>query len=209
MYLEINILQPMAKEPDQKASPLADAPLSSYPAPSRPLPQNWKEVSMTMEVRSLLSQAILDTSSHGSGNSTPKRPNPVVVLTPPPHKLKDLPKLEDTSSQVSAQEDVEMVEASLGEVPNTISPIAAAPRSRSITLLADMGQLQGKANKALEELLTTKSSIDACRQKAVWELGMDLCWNDSETVESIKEAKAICTHAVQEAKHLLCGHQKS
>ena len=49
-------------------------------------------------------------------------------------------------------------------------------------------------------LLATKSSIEACRQKAVWELGIDLCQNDSKTAESIKEAKAICTHAVQEAK---------
>ena len=56
------------------------------------------------------------------------------------------------------------------------------------------------ANKALEELLATKSSIDAQRQKAVWELGVDLCWNDSKTAESIKEAKAICTCAVWEAK---------
>ena len=130
---------------------------------------------MTMEVRSLLSWAILDTSGHGSGNSTPKRPNPVVILTPPPHKLKDLPKAVDTSSQMSTQDDVEMVEASLGEVPTTISLIAAAPRSRSITTPADTGQLQEKVNKALEELLATKSSIDACRQKAVWDLGMDLC----------------------------------
>ena len=61
-------------------------------------------------------------SGHGSGNLTPKRPNPLVILTPPPHKLKDLPKPEDTSSQVSAPDDVEMAEASLGEVPTTISP---------------------------------------------------------------------------------------
>ena len=93
-----------------------------------------------------------------------------------------------------------MAEASLGEVPSTISPIAVAPKSRSITLPADVAQLWEKANKALEELLATKSSIEAHRQKAVWELGMELCWNDSETAESIKEATAVCTHAVQEAK---------
>ena len=29
---------------------------------------------------------------------------------------------------------------------------------------------------------------------------MDLCQNDSETAESIKEAKAICTHTIQEAE---------
>ena len=77
---------------------------------------------MTMEVRSLLSQVMLDMSGHGSGNLTPRRPNPVVVLTPPPHKLKELPKAVDTSSQVSALDDVEMAEASLEGVPTTISP---------------------------------------------------------------------------------------
>ena len=48
--------------------------------------------------------------------------------------------------------------------------------------------------------MATKSSIDARRQKAVWELGMDLHWNDSETAKSIKEAEAICIHAIWEAK---------
>ena len=87
------------------ASPLKTTP----PKPER-------EVSMAMEVRSLLSWAMLDMSGHGLGNSTPKRPNLVVVLTPPPHKLRDLPKPVDTSSQVSTPDDVEMAEASLGEV---------------------------------------------------------------------------------------------
>ena len=31
---------------------------------------------------------------------------------------------------------------------------------------------------------------------------MSLCQNDSETTESIKEAKAICAHSTQEAKTL-------
>ena len=68
---------------------------------------------MTMEVRSLLSPAMLDMSGHGSGNSTSRRPNPVVILTPPPHKPKELPQLVDTSSQVSILDDAEMAEASL------------------------------------------------------------------------------------------------
>ena len=142
LYLEINIPQPMAKELDQKALPLGrhSAIIISSPLKTTP-PKPEREVSMTMEVRSLLSWAMLDTSGHGSGNSTPKRPNPVVILTPPPHKLKDLPKLVDTSSQVSAPDDVKMAEASLGEVPTTISPIAVTPRSRSITPPADVGQL--------------------------------------------------------------------
>ena len=85
---------------------------------------------------------MLDKSGHGSGNSTPKRPNPVVVLTHPPHNLKELPKPVDTSSQVIALDDVEMAEASVEGVPTTISPIAATPRSRSITLPSDVGELQ-------------------------------------------------------------------
>ena len=157
---------------------------------------------MTMEVRSLLSQVMLDTSGHGSGNSTPKRPNVVVILTPPPHKLRDLSRLVDTSLQVSTPDNVKMEEASLEGVPTTISPIAATPRSRSITPPKDVGQLQEKTNKALEELLATKSSIDAHRQKVVWELGMELHWNDSETAESIKETRAICTHTTLDAEAL-------
>ena len=96
---------------------------------------------MTMEVRSLLSWAMVDTSGHGSGDLTPKRPNVVVILTPPPHKLKELPKPMDTSSQVSALDNVKMVEASLEGVPTTISPIAATPRSRSVTPPTDTAEL--------------------------------------------------------------------
>ena len=67
---------------------------------------------------------------------------------------------------------------------------------------ADASQLWEKANKALEELVATKSSIDAHRQKVVWELGMELHWNDSKAAESIKEARAICTHATLDAEAL-------
>ena len=157
---------------------------------------------MTMEVSSLLSQVMLDTSSHGSGNLTPRRLNLVVMLTPPPHKPKELPKPVGTSSWVSTLDDVEMVEASLEGVPTTISPMAMTTRSRSITPPADAAELWENANKALEELLTTKSSIDALRQRAIWELGMELHQNKSETAESIKEARAICSHVTLDAEAL-------
>ena len=140
---------------------------------------------MTMEVRNLLTQAMLDTSGYGSGDSTPRRLNPVVVLTPPPYKQKELPKQLDTSSQVSAQDDAEMAEASLEGVPTTISPIATTTRSESITPSTDMAELWENANKALEELLAMKASIDARRWRAVWELGMELHWNESEATESL------------------------
>ena len=74
-----------------------------------------------------------------------------------------------------------MVEASLEGVPTTISPIAATTRLESITPPADTAELLENANKALEELLAMKASIDTCRQRAVWELGMELHWNESKT----------------------------
>ena len=157
---------------------------------------------MTMEVRSLLSWVMLDMSGHVSGNLTPKRPNPMVVFTPPPHKLRDLLGPVDTSSQVSTPDDAKMAEAFLEEIPTTISPIAKTPGPSSGAPPTDASHPQEKANKALEELLAIKSSIDACRQKVVWELGMELHQNDSETMESIKEARAIGTHTTQDAEAL-------
>ena len=77
---------------------------------------------MTMEVRELLSRAVLDTSGHVSENSTPKSLNPIVILTPLPHKLGDPSRPVDTSSQVGALDDAEMAEASLEEVPTAPSP---------------------------------------------------------------------------------------
>ena len=145
---------------------------------------------------------MLDMSGHGSGNSTPRRPNPVVVLTPPPHKPKELPQPVDTSSQVSTLDDAEMVEASLEGFPTTISPIAMTTRSRSITPPTDVAELWENANKALEELLATKASIDAHRQRAIWRLGMDLHRNESMKAESIKEARAICSSVTPDTEAL-------
>ena len=65
-----------------------------------------------------------------------------------------------------------------------------------------MAELWENANKALEELLATKVSIDACRWRAVWELGMELCRNESTTAESIKEARAVCSHVTLDAQAL-------
>ena len=122
----------------------------------------------------------------------------MVVLTPPPHKPKELLQLVDTSSQVST----EMAEASLEGIPTSISPIAMTSRSRSIIPPADTMELWENANKALEELLTTKASIDACRQRAIWELGMELHQNESQATKSIREAKAVCSEVTLDAQAL-------
>ena len=134
VYLKVDILQPIAEELDQKVSPLGGcSPILLASTLKTTPPKLEREVGITTEVRNLLSQAILDMSGHVSGNSTPKRPNPMVVLTPPPHKLRNLSGLVDTSSQVSTPDDAEMVEASLEEVPTIISPIAKIPGPNSGT----------------------------------------------------------------------------
>ena len=173
IYIEFNIMQPSVEDLNQKALPLGrHSPILLASALKTTPPKLEREVSITIEVRNLLSRAILDTFGHVSGNLTPKSPNPVVVLTPPPHKLRNLSGLVDTSSQKSAPDDAEMAEASLEEVPTTISPIAETPGPSSGTPPTDASQLQENANKALGEPLATKSSTDACRQKVVWELGI-------------------------------------
>ena len=142
IYLEVNFPQPVMEELDWKVLPLGrHCPiLMAHPLKTTP-PKLERKVSMTMEVRSFLSWAMLGMSGHVSGTLTPKRPNPMVILTPPPHKLRDLPRLVDTSSQVSTPDNVEMLEASLEEVPTTISPIANTPGSRSGTPPTDASHL--------------------------------------------------------------------
>ena len=144
---------------------------------------------MTMEVRNLLSQAMLEMSSCRSEHSSPRRCTPVVVPMTLPWKPEGPLWPVDTSSQASAK----AAEASLEDIPMSISPIAAIFRTRSITPPVDVMELRANANKALEDLLTTKTSIDAHRQRAVWELGIVLCQNESQAAKSIKEAKAVCS----------------
>ena len=135
-------------------------------------------------------------SSCGSKHSSPRRPIPVAVPTTPLRKPEGLSWPVDTSSQAST----EVAEASLEDIPTSISPIVAVSRTGSVTLPVDTVGLQANVNKALEDLLTTKASIDACRQRAIWELGIALCQNESQAVESIKQAKAVCSQATLEAK---------
>ena len=88
IYLKVGIPQSMAEGPELTVPPSDICPsiLMASSIKATP-PKVEREISMTMEVRELLSQAVLDTSGHVSVNSTPKRLNPMVVLTPLPHKL--------------------------------------------------------------------------------------------------------------------------
>ena len=116
---------------------------------------------MTMKVSKLLSQAVLDTLGPASGSSTPKRLGSIVLAAVLPLKLEDSAQLVDTSSQVSAPEDVEMDNPTLEEIQaspcslvETLGPSGEAPS-------VDVARLQEEANKALGCLVVTRSSIDA------------------------------------------------
>ena len=90
VYLEIDILPPPVEELDQKVLPLGKVSTIMIASPHKSTTQKLGgEGSMTTEVRNLLSQAILEMSGCRSRNSTPRRPNPVVVLMPPPQKSRN------------------------------------------------------------------------------------------------------------------------
>ena len=188
IYLKVDIPQSITEESDPKALLPGKCPpiLMASPVKATP-PKLEREVSMNMEVRELLSWVMLDTSGH---------------VSPPSHKLRDPSGPVDTSSQVSASDDAEMAEASLEEIPTATCPTAKTPGPSIGAPPADASYLWEVANKALGGLLATKSSINAHQQKLVWKPGMGLHQNDSVTTESLKEARAICTHATQDAETL-------
>ena len=77
IYLEVDILQPITEELDWKVSSPGRCPHILMAPTVKTTPTKLeREITMTMEVRGLLSQVMLDMSGHVSGNSTPKRPNP-------------------------------------------------------------------------------------------------------------------------------------
>ena len=100
IYLKVGILQSMLEGPELKVLPSGICPtISMASSINTTALKAERKVSMTMEVRELLSKVVLDMSGHASMNSTPKRLNPMVVLTPQSHKMGDLSGPVDTSSQ--------------------------------------------------------------------------------------------------------------
>ena len=166
IYLEMDIPSPPMEEPDQMMLPLKDIPTILITSPPKSPPKSKGR--MTMEVSNLLSQAVLEASSCGSQQSSPRRPTTAVVLMSPPQKPEGLLLPANTSSQASIDEEG----ASLEDILTNISHIAAISGSNSTCTLMDLAELQTNANKALNDLLSTKGSIDARRQRAVWDLGM-------------------------------------
>ena len=111
----------------------------------------------------------------------------------------------DTSSQVSVPDDTEMDDPTLEEIHATSSPTVRTPGPSRDAPPLDIAHLWEEANKALGDLLSIKSSIDACQQKLFSDFSMTLCQNESDTTESIKEAKVVCTHSIKEVE-ANCAH---
>ena len=194
VYLRIDIPSPPVEEPNQKILPLGKVSTILITSPHKsPLKS---EGSMTTEVSNLLSQAALEWSSCESEHSSPRRLTTAVVLMTPPWKPEGPLQAVNTSSQVS----IEVVEASLEDIPTNISPTAAISRSRSVSPLVDLAELWTNANRTLDDLLNTKGSIDARIWRAVWELGVILHQNESQVATSIKEAKVICSQVTLDAQ---------
>ena len=85
-FLQVDLSQSATKEQEPKAPSLGGG-LSPTPAasPTRTLPPEVEgQISITMEVSKLLSQAVLDTSGLVSGSSTPKRPGSLALAAPLP-----------------------------------------------------------------------------------------------------------------------------
>ena len=117
-FLQVDLSQSTSKEQESNALSLGGG-LIPTPAtsPTRVLPPKVEgQISMTMEVSKLLSQAVLDTSGLASRSSTPKRPGSLALATPLPIKPEDSAKPVDTTSQVSIPDDVEMDDPTLEEI---------------------------------------------------------------------------------------------
>ena len=200
IYLEIDIPSLPVEEPDQKIPPLGKVSTILITSPHKsPLKL---EGSMTTEVSNLLSQAVLEASSCESKCSSPRRPTTAAVLTTPPQKPEGPLHAVDTSSQVSVKE----AEASLEDIPTTISPIPAISKTRSVSPLMDLAELWTNTNRALDDLLNTKGSIDARKWRAVWELGVILCQNESQVatkssvLRQFFDTQTACSWLILEAK---------
>ena len=101
IYLEIDIPSPPIEEQTTRCH-LLDIPTILITSPPKSPPKS--EGSMTMEVSNLLSQAVLEASSCGSQQSSPRRPTTAVVLMSPPQKPEGLLPPANTSSQASIDE---------------------------------------------------------------------------------------------------------
>ena len=191
-YLEIDI--PSNGKSDTKVLPIGEVSIiwtTNTPKPS-PNPGG----SITTEVNHLIDQAIAEVSSCMSEQSSLEKITEAVATTSPPQKSEVIVPQVDTSSQASIEE----AEGSLEDIPTNISPIAAVYSSGSASPLVDLSELQANVNRAIDNRIHLKRSLDVERKRATQKLGVILHQNESQGAASIAAAKAVCSQAVTEAK---------
>ena len=118
-----------------------------------------------------------------------------VTMSPPQKSEVSLPPI-DTSSQAGIEE----AEASLEGIPANISPIATVYSSGSVSPSVNPSELQANANRAIDNMLHLKRSLDVKRQRSIWELGVLLPQNESQEATSVAIAKAIYSQSNLKAK---------
>ena len=191
-YLEIDIS--FKRELDTKALLIGEASIILKTAPPKSSPE--PKCSMATEVDNLLTQAMADTSSCESEQSSLEKTVTVAATTSPHHRSEVTTPPANTSSQASIEE----VEGSLEDIPTNISLIAAAYSSRSISPPEDPLELQANANRAIDNMLHLKGTLNVKRQRAAWELGALVCQIEAQESALINEAEAICSQAIFDAQ---------
>ena len=190
-YLEINIS--FKRELDTKALLIGKA--SIIPETALPKSSPEPKCSMAAEVDKLLTQAMADTSSCKSKQSSLEKTATFTATASPPCR----PEVNTPPADTSSQASIEEAEGSLEDVPTNISPIAAAYSSRSISPPVDLLELQTNANKAIDNMFHIKGTLNVKRQRAAWELGVLVCQIDAQESASVIEAEAICSQVIFDA----------
>ena len=194
-YLEIDI--PLKRELDTKALPIGEASIILETIP----PKSFlgPKCSMAAEVDNLLTQAMADTSSCESKQSSPEKTTTVAATTYPPHRSEVTTPPANTSSQASIGE----AEGSLEDIP-TISLIAVAYSSRNVSPPVDPSELQANANRAIDNMLHLKETLNIKKQRAAWELGVLMHQVEAQESASVTKAEAIHCQVIFDAQ-MICS----
>ena len=74
------------------------------------------------------------------------------------------------------------------------------PRANATHLSNEVLWLQGEMNVALEQLFTTKATLNSCQRELVQNAKIATCWNEAQTTRAIKEAEVRCAAEIREAE---------
>ena len=183
--MRIDIPPPPLEEPEHPTSPVDE--VHTIPAANSPKTPPKPRVSIAAEVDDLLTQAMVDKSSHKSEHSPIGKAATVEAVASPPCKSETPPLPVDTSSQASMEE----VEASFEGLPTNVFPFAAVCSSRSASPSVDPVELLTDTNMAADHMLHVKRSTDLKRQWVIWELGLLLHQSEVNEATSVEKAKVV------------------